>query len=435
MNGRALAQGCGAALVALALSGCATSLVSGGTVRDAPYQAIVARAAAVRGLPLTEPVPARVVASDDVPGLLRQVIESGLTPEEVAAYQDALIAIGLWPEGRDVVEEYLAVAGEEVLGFYVPRTRTLYVVSDPSLPFSMRVSSVLLGRDLARELVLGHEVIHALQHQAYPDFMEHDRFLKDHDDVGTALQAALEGDATWYGFAVLDPPLPPPDPSDFTAELERDTNERTDGALAFTPALIREGLYFPYSRGYLLAYGEGEGLLERPPVSSEQVLHPDRRAASFAAIDLAAARGLLPDRCSFVHENEVGEFALGVLLRELAAPGETIAPAAWEGWDGDRYLVARCGGTREILWVTSWDGEDDAREFEQAYRSVAEAARLRGGLAAAPDVSRRGAEVWISTPALLPVRDAMAAAARRGRVSTLPEVLAFWDEPAEARPR
>jgi hypothetical protein len=430
-----LARRCGAALLLVALSGCATSLVSGGAVREAPYRAIVTRAVAVRGLPLDRPVPARVVPPDAVPGLLREVIESGLTAQEVADYQDALVAIGLWPEERNVVEEYLAVAGEEVLGFYVPRDRTLYVVSDPSMPLSMRVSSLLMGRDLARELVLGHEVIHALQHQSYPDLMEHDRFLKDHDDVGTALQAALEGDATWYGFAVLDPPLPPPDPPDFRADLERDTAERTDGALAATPALIREGLYFPYARGYALAYAEGDGLLEHPPVSTEQVLHPDRRDAPFTAIDLAPARALLPDGCSFVHENEVGEFALGLLLHELSGPGETSAPSVPDGWDGDRYLVARCGGTREFLWITTWDGEDDAREFEQAYRAVAEAVRGRGGLAAAPDVTRRGSEVWIATPALVPVRERMAAAARRGRVSTLAQLLAFWGEPAQARPR
>ena len=35
----------------------------------------------------------------------------------------------------------------------------------------------------------------------------------------------------------------------------------------------------------------------------------------------------------------------------------------WEGWNGDRYLAARCGGRRELLWLTVWDSEADAAEF------------------------------------------------------------------------
>ena len=43
-------------------------------------------------------------------------------------------------------------------------------------------------------------------------------------------------------------------------------------------------------------------------------------------------------------------------------------PKAAAGWDGDRYAVFE--GPPEklgLVWLSTWDGEDDAREFAQAY--------------------------------------------------------------------
>ena len=139
-----------AALGALVLAGCATSLVSGTGVQPTEYERLVARTVAVRGLPLREPVPARVIDQAQVPAVLRVTLEAGLSPEEIAAYQDALIAVGLWPEGPGIVDEYLSVAKEEVIGFYVPQDRVLYIVRDANLPFWGKVLSLFVPHDAVR---------------------------------------------------------------------------------------------------------------------------------------------------------------------------------------------------------------------------------------------------------------------------------------------
>src|SRR5208337_2256298 len=379
-----------AALFALASAGCATSLVSGGEVQPSAYQKLVARTVAVRGLPRHDPVPARVIDQANVPAVLRATLEAGLSQDEIVASQDALVAIGLWPDGPSLVDEYLAVAKEEVIGFYVPQDRVLYIVRDASIPFWARVLSFFMPSDTVREIVIGHELIHALQHQNHPDLVEHDRFFKNQDDVESALEATIEGDATFFSFAVPDPPIPPSDPTVFREDIERDARGRAEGALAGAPALLREGLYFPYAWGYALSYREGG---------------------------------------AFVHENGVGEFALSVMLKDLAPREMPPDPTAWEGWNGDRYLVARCDGRREFVWLTLWDSEQDASEFEAAYWNVTGSLSARAGYTVPPTLRRRGSEVLVVTPGLASAADAIVSKARRGQVSTLREVFEFYGEP------
>ena len=416
------------ALGALALAGCAASLISDGGIQASAYEKLVARTVTVRGLPLREPVPARVINQAQIPAVLRKSLEAGLSPGEVEAYQDALVAIGLWPDGQSVVDEYLAVAKEEVIGFYVPQDRVLYIVRDANLPLWGRLVS-FFRHDVLRDIVVGHELIHAIQHQNHPDLVGHDRFLKDQDDLGSALEATIEGDATFFSFAVPNPPLPPPDPAEFREEMQRDASGRAEGALAGAPALLREGLYFPYAWGYGLSFGEGSPLLDDPPISTEQVLHAERRHEPFVALDLGAGRNLLPAGCSFVHENGVGEFGLSVLFKDLSSGEAPPDAKTWEGWNGDRYLVARCDGRREFIWLTLWDSEQDASEFEAAYGNVRGSLCARAGYPLPPALIRRGSEVLVVTPGLAGVADTIASRARRGKVSTLREVFAFYGEP------
>ena len=60
--------------------------------------------------------------------------------------------------------------------------------------------------------------------------------------------------------------------------------------------------------------------------------------------------------------NVVGEMQLAVLLRRHGGK-----PAA-AGWDGDRYAVFEGPeGKLGLAWLSTWDSEDDAREFARGY--------------------------------------------------------------------
>jgi hypothetical protein len=397
-------------------SGCAYSLVTADGLREPQFGSVVDRTAQVRGIPRPAKVATRTLTRDELPALLERIAAEDWTRADIADYQDALTAIGVWPADRDLLEESLAVSRDEVAGLYVPSDHALYVVRDARFPFSLRLLSALMRRDLAREAVLAHEVVHLLQHTVEPELLEQDLAWKTQDDATSALQAAIEGDATRYGLAaVLPDDASLPDARTFREGVEAEPGGDT---LARAPALLRLTLVFPYAHGYGLSLREDHQLLTAPPVSTEQVLHPGRRRADFAVLDLAPLRDPLPETCRLLGENTLGELGISVLLRDL---GQEPEPAAWQGWDGDRYLAARCGDRREFLWWTHWDSEPDAAEFEAAYRAVAPAVAERAGLAAPPRVVRLDRRVIAVTPRLEPL-SADVPLLEAGRVATLPEL-------------
>jgi hypothetical protein len=404
-----------AALLSLGPVGCAYSLVSGGAIRPEPFEDLLLKTSRARGIEPARPVDARVVAQAESRAIVASVISQEWSEDELARYQDALSAVALWPPERDLLQETLAVHAAEVAGFYNPRERVFYLVEDAPIPFSVRLLSALARRDLTREIVVSHELVHLLQHQRYPALFEAVNFHAQ-DDAAWATSAALEGDAVRFGFEALGIL---PDPEEFGRSMaEADPGGRSR-ALAQAPALIRLTLVLPYTAGYRLAYAEWRDLLEAPPASTEQLLHPERRREAFLAFDLAPLREALPEGCAAVFENGAGELGLSVLLRDL---GGAPDPAAWEGWDGDRYLAARCGGERAFAWITAWDSEADAREFEAAYAGIAAAAAARAGLAAPASLRRLGREVHLLAPGLEALAPALPRVPRR-RVSTLEALL------------
>jgi hypothetical protein len=411
-------------LLLLATSGCAWSLVEDGRIRREPFEEIVTRTALARGDPRPAEVDARVVRAAEVPALLRASVHHDFPPDELARYQERLVTIGLWPPGRDLLEETLAVAEEEVAGFYLTETGVLYVVEGVRMPFSMRVLSALLRRDLTRELVLSHELVHLLQHRASPALFEVSSW-HEQDDAAVAVQAAIEGDATHYGFRAVIPPEagPLPDPDELAAELEGDAAARSEGALADAPALVRLTLAFPYARGYRLSVEEGHALFDDPPASTEQVLHAERRHADFQVADLARLEAELPPGCESLGQNTVGELGLWVLFQDH---GAELAGAASDGWDGDRYLAVRCGEARAFLWWTAWDSTGDAAEFAEAYAAIAESVRARAGLAGAPRVTRDGVHVIVTAPPLEALAPRLDERARWARIATLDEMRAHF---------
>jgi len=65
-----------------------------------------------------------------------------------------------------------------------------------------------------------------------------------------------------------------------------------------------------------------------------------------------------------VGRNVLGEMQLGVMLRKHGGK------AAAAGWDGDRYAVFEGPDTKlGLVWLSTWDSEDDAREFFKGYVS------------------------------------------------------------------
>lgn len=410
-------------LVSALVAGCSYQLINDGQLRAQDFRRVLARTAAIRGLPLPEKIEPRVVQRENLPKLLEEIFYDEWTDAELRTAEETMTTIGLWPDGFDLLRESILVQGDEVAGLYSPARRTLYLVEGVELPDVFVVASATAGRDFYTEFVLSHEIVHALQHAAFASLFEATSTWKEQDDVVLALHAALEGDAIRYGFEVVSPEGTLPSAERFSELQERYLE---DEALSRAPALLRYSLLFPYVYGYPLSLAEGKHLLRQPPVSTEQAMHSDKRDEPFSVLDLSAVAAALPRGCRLVGQNTMGELLISILFRGF---DEDIEESAWTGWDGDRYLVARCGEQRELVWLTSWDTETDAREFAAAYRSIASRVSARAGLALPPRADVRGKEVCVYSDGLARLAGEIDNHTQRARAATLDDLHAELARP------
>ncbi len=135
---------------------------------------------------------------------------------------------------------------------------------------------------------------------------------------------------------------------------------------------------------------------ERPPLSTEQILHPAKYLAGEAPviIDLASTeehlRGL---GFGVTYRTTLGEFGTAVLLETHLRNHDSGPPAA--GWAGDTIALFEGNGIAFTVWATEWDSERDAEEFQAALAKLSQqllpAERARTNFV----LRRRTAVAWL----------------------------------------
>jgi hypothetical protein len=148
---------------------------------------------------------------------------------------------------------------------------------------------------------------------------------------------------------------------------------------ASAPVFIQDDITFSYLAGlefvhsfYLKdRWAAVDEILEAPPVSTEQIMHPSRYPKDLP-VEIA-----LPDfsdvQLQLFDEGSLGEWRLLATLDTHLPPD--VADQAAEGWGGDRYAVLE-GATEEepsFVLITQWDTMRDAHEFYAALRTYGEA--------------------------------------------------------------
>ncbi len=200
-----------------------------------------AQASHLRGLAFEAPVRLRWFGESDVKGVIREEVDGVFTPDSARRYRDAYAALGVFPPALDLLETMLTLQSQAIAGMYSPRRKTLYVLD------SLRDD--VSGADPGQSLIVVHELVHALQHQHFPESLELLTRLRRQDDVVGALSAALEGDATFTMLADRPHPSAADGRDEATAAFVRESMlaelEREDGAFAAAPRLLRESLIFP----------------------------------------------------------------------------------------------------------------------------------------------------------------------------------------------
>jgi hypothetical protein len=342
-------------LVLVSAAGCRGQ--SRGATEDAVLAALVdsLRAPVERAAGLTFRTPPRSAlrSREQVRAFLIAKLNEELPPARLKGLETAYRLFGLLPDTLSLHALLLDLYAEQVAGYYDPDSATLFGVA---------------GADRSQlRLVLAHEMVHALQGQYLPL----DSILKSmvSNDRLTAAQSILEGQATLASIAVLAPGQNAASTPEFW-ELYRDQVRAQQSAMpvfARAPLVVREALIFPYLDGaQFMHWWETSGPKDtlpygpRMPVSTEQILHPDRYARGDAPVPLRFA----PDS-GIMYEDVLGEAEIRVLLAALAGSDEvqTVVPI---GWGGDRFRVYASPAGPALVWYVVWDDQRSADRFVRA---------------------------------------------------------------------
>jgi hypothetical protein len=282
--------------------------------------------------------------------------------DELRALGKLASAGGALPEGIDLAQLAASFTAMTAGATYSPLDKQILLVDK--------------NRD---DSLLVHEFVHALQDQSF-DLMKLLVVRPYNFDRTEAVFALIEGDAVnvqrrmeegeSYGRKSLD-------------EITRQENGRFGdyrkevGSLF--PPLLTETFIFRYRDGarFVESVRRSRGergvdeLFRRPPVSSEQVLHPEKYVQGEVPREVQLDEGAFSGNgWRTVTSTPLGEIGMRGLLMDGVSNSAATRAAA--GWNGDRaYLFERASDSQPLfVWKTVWDRPTDAEEFFQSYNEL-----------------------------------------------------------------
>ncbi len=301
----------------------------------------------ITGLRFKHPVAVRLRSRDQVRDYVTHKFDQDYPPAELAGAEAAYRLFGLIPDSLDLRRTMIAVLTEQVAGYYDPDSAALFITSDQADRSHVRV-------------VASHELVHALQDQYTPlDSLLNQR---RQNDRRSAAAAVLEGQATFYQIPILMPEQHPETLPDHWFWQQREVMAQQQAQMpefSSAPLWLRQTLIFPYLGGadfvgwFVRTHHGHEPYGRAMPVSTEQILHPDRYASGDEPVDLAFTG--VPDTVRY--EDDLGEFEIGLLFAQLLGDANDDQGSVYaQDWGGDRYQVyGPSAGANALVWYTVWD--------------------------------------------------------------------------------
>ena len=348
----------------------------------------------VRGVPFRAPVASALLPEKDLEAVLgRKLVEDLPVPFET--YAASLVSIGLIDPAPDLFPRLKRLYTRQVVGFYDPSEKRFYVVPERSTDVTGPAG------ELMEQLLLSHELTHALQDQRL-GLDRRMKELRDSTDALLALQAFLEGEATVLMTDALLASVPKEARESLGADplgqvlSGLDGPDAVEGADGVPEYFVKE-LVFPYAAGAAWVkerkksggWAAVDAAYRHLPATTREILRPGATLAPTRRLSAAD----LPSRCVPADAAEswtdtLGEWVLGTLLERGTEP-ETAREAA-AAWQDDRAA----------FWVPAGGGPG---------APVAFLWRIR---AASPAGARRIAALLASLYAERPVPDRPTATAR-----------------------
>lgn len=380
-------------------AGTAVAATPAPTMAPVPYEVaaqmdtIQQQVSLIRGLQALAPVQRGLMTPDQLRERMRQDIYEQNSPQDIEDNSHMFAILGLLPEGFDLQGLYLNLLSEQVAGFYDAETKEMYVVQGEAFK----------GPE---KMTYAHEFTHTLQDQNYDlrnGLKDNPEYCRDHSEYCLAVDSLVEGDASLVESLWL-----------YRSATRQDQKEITDFYNSYsspvydsTPYFMQQDLMFPYQYGLEFVqtlydqgrFGAVDAAYRNPPVSSEQILHPERYPndvpLDVTLPDLLTALG---SGWREVDRNVMGEWSTYLILsagyQESTRLDADTAAVATKGWGGDAYSVLRNDEQNQTLFVmqSRWDTPADLDEF---FNALEKYGNLRWG----NPVSSTATEMtWSGTP-------------------------------------
>ena len=330
------------------------------------------------GVKYKRPPVLEVRSREQVRDFLLKKLNDSAAQREVSAEEATYKLLGLLPDTMHLNAFLVRVLTEQIIGYYDPSTKVLYVVDAAPEEYA--------------GITIMHELVHALQDQYVNlDSLEH---VTGDDDRQAAAQAVIEGQAVYeqvYLMSGGNGNIANQLPGGWESlRTEIRAAQSTQPVFASAPMVIQESLLFPYVNGADFVrrfneYRKGRQPWDSLPQTTKQVMHD---AAFFGKTPDAPSAIALPGVPGTIATNDFGEFGTRLFLykhlydlgiRAIATPtekqqaihrAEEQAMRGASGLDGDRYALIKTSSGNAFVWVTVWDTPLDAAEFTTALDDV-----------------------------------------------------------------
>jgi hypothetical protein len=310
------------------------------------------------GVKYKTPPKLEIRSREQVREFLVQKLHEPDVRKQIANQEATFKLLGMIPDTMHLADLYVKVLTEQIIGYYDPKTKVLYVVSGAPEDY--------VG------ITIMHELVHALQDQYVNlDSLEH---ITDDDDRAAAAQAVIEGEATYEQMYIMAGGA-----GNIAAQLPggwesmRQTireSQATQPVFSSAPMVIQETLLFPYINGAdfvrrFKAHYRNRLPLDSLPISTKQLMHD---SAYFVKRDLPS-EVTLPSIPGTLDVNDFGEFGTRLFIYQHTRDQE-LAIRASNGWDGDRFALVKTPRGNALVWVSVWETPTDGAEFMSAIDQV-----------------------------------------------------------------
>jgi hypothetical protein len=321
----------------------------------------------ISGMPLHHAVPCDFITKDKINEFLKKRVKDVAKPEEIRAEELTLKKFGLAPQDFDLAKNTVDLLTEQAAAFYDYDKKKLFITE--TTPSDNQ------------EPVLAHELSHALADQSF----NLSRFIRQgrkSDDGSTARLAVMEGQATWLmsefmarqnGQSLKDSPE--------LVAMMSNVSENGGGQYPVydnSPLYFRLTLVFPYTKGMLFqnAVFQRDGkegfaqVFRHPPVSTQQILHPEKYFESVKPTDPTLPDPHLPHAYKGLVGGSLGELEHSIILEQYTSKERAaeIAPH----WRGSNFELRENKQAKRVvlLYAVEWESEEWAQKYLTAYRDV-----------------------------------------------------------------